>query len=64
MKKYFDIKKIVNLKTRTLMISGIFILFLVIGSSIAIADTGFLGANKSFEIKKNIENHTEFSPKP
>ncbi len=63
MKTHFDIKKLVNMKTRTLIISGIFILFLVIGSSIAMAYTGFLDDNKSFDIKKNIVNHTEFSPK-
>ena len=63
MGKHFDIKKLVNMKTRTLKISGIFILFLVIGSSIAMAYTGFLDDNKSFDIKKNIVNHTEFSPK-
>jgi C1A family cysteine protease len=63
MKKYFEIKKFVNMKARLLIVSGICILCLVIGSSIAIPYTGFLDCNKSFDIKKNIVNHTEFSPK-
>jgi C1A family cysteine protease len=60
---YFKIRELINLNSSQFILCGALILFLVIGSSIAIAYTGFLEENKSFDIKKNILSHTEFSPK-
>ena len=60
---YSKIKKFIDLNSNSFILSGIVVLFLVIGSSIAIAYTGFLEENKSFDIKKNILINTEFSPK-
>ena len=60
---YLKIKKLICLNSNKVILGGTLVLFLVIGSSIAIAYTGFLEENKSFDIKKNILSHTEFSPK-
>ena len=60
---YFKIRKLIGLNSSKFILGGALVLFLVIGSSIAIAYTGFLEENKSFDIKKNILSHTEFSPK-
>ncbi len=52
---------------KLIILSELLVLFLVIGSSIAMAYTGFSGENKSSDIHKNSINQTEvpkFSPSP
>ena len=60
---YSKIKEFIDSNSSKLILSFVLVLFLVIGSSIAIAYTEFLEENNSFDIKKNIISHTEFSPK-
>ncbi len=53
----------VSVKKRALIFSEILVLSLVIGSSIAVADTGFSEEYKSSDILENVTNQTEDSPK-
>lgn len=53
----------VSVKKRALIFSEILVLSLVIGSSIAVADTGFSEEYKSLDTQKNVTNQIEGSPK-
>jgi hypothetical protein len=63
MKKHLNLKKYVNLKKTVLIFSGLMVLFLIIGSSIAMADIGFSEQNKSLDVKKSVVNQIAGSPK-
>ena len=63
MKKDINIKIDSNIIRKLVIFTEFLVFFLVIGSSIAMACTGFLEENKSYDIHKNIVNQTEFSPK-
>lgn len=63
MKKHLNLKKYVNLKKTVLIFSGLMVLFLILGSSIAMADIGFSEQNKSLDVKKSVVNQVAGSPK-
>jgi hypothetical protein len=63
MKKHINIKIDSNIIRKLVIFTEFLVFFLVIGSSISMACTGFLEENKSYDIHKNIVNQTEFSPK-
>ena len=62
-KKHLNIKMDVSVKKKALIFSEILVLVLVIGSSIAVADTGFSEEYKSLDILENVTHQTDDLPK-
>jgi len=56
MKKHLNLNKYVNLKKTVLIFSKLLVLFLILGSSIDMADTGISEQNKSLDVKKSVAN--------
>jgi PKD repeat protein len=64
MKKRQNLKKHVNFKKAVLIFSEFFVVFLILGSSITMADTGLSEQKKSVDVKENQVNQISSSQKP
>jgi PKD repeat protein/C1A family cysteine protease len=63
MEKRLNLKKDVDLKKTALIFSEILVLFLILGSSIAVVNTGFSGQKRSSDAQKNVITQVASSPK-
>ena len=63
MKKNLNIKIDINMRKKLVIFSELLFLFIVIGSSTAMADTGSLEINTASEIQNNAINQTDSFPK-
>ncbi len=62
MKKSYNTKNTECMKKRIVTLSKLLVLFLIVGSSIAMADTGSSEQDKSLDVQKNAVDQTAASP--